>query len=266
MKYGEFDTRMKKYEFVTRTYLYTRTPAIIRIDGKSFHTFTHGFKKPFDDILFKSMQETMKFLCENIQGCVLGYNQSDEITLVLVDYKTLDTSPWFEYNIQKCSSIAASMATMAFNKAFSRNVSEFISSVKESESFYTSKYISVLERAVEKGAMFDARIFNIPKEEVCNNLLWRQNDAARNSVQMVGRAFFSDKQLYKKSCNEIQEMLFSEKGVNWDNYPTCYKRGSCCVRKVIEDSGKSKWFIDNEIPVFKGDGREYVNELVYVGE
>ena len=108
MKYDALGTRMKKYEYVTRTHLINRCPAIIRIDGKAFHTFTRGFKKPFDEILIKSMQETMKYLCENIQGCVLGYTQSDEITLVLVDYKKLDSCAWFDYNIQKMCSISSS--------------------------------------------------------------------------------------------------------------------------------------------------------------
>ena len=122
MKYDALGERMKKYEYVTRTHLMTRTPVIIRIDGKAFHTFTRRFKKPFDEILVKSMQETMKYLCENIQGCILGYTQSDEITLVLVDYKELDTCAWFDYNIQKMCSIVSSMATLAFNQIFTRNV------------------------------------------------------------------------------------------------------------------------------------------------
>ena len=105
-KRSEFDKRMKKYEYVSRTYLTTRTPVIIRIDGKCFHSFTRGFKKPFDEILSDTMQETMKYLCENIQGCVLGYTQSDEITLILVDYKDIDTCAWFDYNIQKCPNIS----------------------------------------------------------------------------------------------------------------------------------------------------------------
>ena len=82
--------RMKNnYENITRYYLTRRMPVIIRIDGKAFHTFTRGFKKPFDDVLVKTMQDTMKYLCENIQGCVLGYTQSDEISLVLTDYAEL---------------------------------------------------------------------------------------------------------------------------------------------------------------------------------
>ena len=259
-KRSEFDKRMKKYEYVSRTYLTTRTPVIIRIDGKCFHSFTRGFKKPFDEILSGTMQETMKYLCENIQGCVLGYTQSDEITLILVDYKDIDTCAWFDYNIQKCASVAASMATMAFNRTFSLKVSFFKDNILE-----LPKYIETLKRAAEKGAMFDARIFNIPKSEVCNNILWRQQDATRNSIQMVGHANFSDKQMHGKNTSQIQDMLMLEKGINWNDFPTKYKRGSCCVRKVNEQTGRSEWVIDNEIPIFKGEGRKYIDNLVFVG-
>ena len=93
--------RMKTYEYVSRTYLTRKLPVVIRIDGKAFHSFTRGFKKPFDEVLVKSMQDTMKYLCENIQGCVLGYTQSDEITLVLVDYQDRESCAWFDNNIQE---------------------------------------------------------------------------------------------------------------------------------------------------------------------
>lgn len=112
--------RMKGYEGVSRNFLTRRVPAIIRLDGKAFHTFTKGMEKPFDPVLTQAMQETMKYLCENIQGCVLGYTQSDEITLVLTDYATIQTDAWFGYNIQKMCSVSASMATMAFNREFER--------------------------------------------------------------------------------------------------------------------------------------------------
>ena len=260
-KRSEFDKRMKKYEYVSRTYLTTRTPVIIRIDGKCFHSFTRGFKKPFDEILSGTMQETMKYLCENIQGCVLGYTQSDEITLILVDYKDIDTCAWFDYNIQKCASVAASMATMAFNREFNDG---FWFYYQEHRSEVDEKYLIALERAKEKGAMFDARVFNIPKEEVCNNILWRQQDATRNSIQMVGHANFSDKQMHGKNTSQIQDMLMLEKGINWNDFPTKYKRGSCCVRKVNEQTGRSEWVIDNEIPIFKAEGRKYIDDLIYI--
>ena len=273
----ELGTRMKEfYEGVPKTRLVRRMPVAIRIDGKAFHTFTRGFQKPFDEILVKSMQDTMKYLCENIQGCVLGYTQSDEITLILVDYKHLNSDAWFDYEIQKMCSIAASMATMAFNKAFASNVA------KQSKRLYNeyleekdASYIDTLEIAMNKGAMFDARVFNIPKEEVYNLIYWRQLDATRNSIQMVGQANFSHKELQNKSCNMIQEMLFAEKGINWNDYPTYLKRGSCCIKTTIQNPNvdikdgaypKSIWMIDLDIPIFKGDGRQYIDKLIYIGE
>ena len=124
--HDDLGTRMKDYyETIPKTRLMRRTPVAIRIDGKAFHTFTRGLKKPFDKILIKSMQDTMKYLCENIQGCVFGYTQSDEITLILIDYQTLTSQAWFNYEVQKMCSIAASMATMAFNKAFKPNKTDF---------------------------------------------------------------------------------------------------------------------------------------------
>lgn len=113
----DLEKRMKTfYEQVPKTKLMRRCPVAVRIDGKSFRTFTKNLQKPFDEVLIKTMQDTMKYLCENIQGCVLGYTQSDEITLILVDYKKLTSSAWFNYEVQKICSVAAGMATMAFFK------------------------------------------------------------------------------------------------------------------------------------------------------
>ena len=269
----DLGTRMKEfYEQVPKFKLYRRTPVAIRIDGKAFHTFTRGFQKPFDEVLIKSMQETMKYLCENIQGCVLGYTQSDEITLILVDYKKLNSDAWFDYEIQKICSIAASMATMAFNRSFRYNA--------EIEMVFTKdeKYKETLLNAIVKGAMFDARCFNIPREEVTNLIYWRQLDATRNSIQMVGQANFSHKELQNKTCNDIQDMLMLEKGINWNDFPTHQKRGSCCVRNVVDITTKDiceeqewgepivktmvtahyDWVIDTEIPIFKSEGRDYI--------
>ena len=238
----ELGNRMKEYyESIPKTKLMRRTPVAIRIDGKAFHTFTRGFEKPFDRVLIKSMQETMKYLCENIQGCVLGYTQSDEITLILVDYKNLNSSAWFDYEVQKLCSVAASMATMAFNRICADKVKEFIYNDGKNyeNNFEEYKLCHVYKKAAYKGAMFDARAFNIPKEEVTNLIYWRQVDAKRNSIQSVGQAYFSHKELDKKSSDMIQCMLFEERGVNWNDYPTHLKRGSCCVKNkiVIESDG-----------------------------
>ena len=275
--HDDLGIRMKTfYEQIPKTKLMKRCPVAIRIDGKAFHTFTDGFQKPFDEVLIKSMQETMKYLCENIQNCVLGYTQSDEITLILIDYKKLTSSAWFDYEVQKLCSVAASMATMAFNKFFYNMVME-----ETAGGEFTEGIAGIHLNAAEKGAMFDARAFNIPKEEVTNLIYWRQVDAKRNSIQSVGQAYFSHKELDKKSSDMIQCMLFEERGINWNDYPTHLKRGSCCVKNkiVIESDGvvvtaqlrdttanENSWIIDNEIPIFKGEGRKYIDDLIFVGE
>ena len=289
--HDDLGTRMKEfYEQVPKTRLVRRMPVAIRIDGKAFHTFTRGFRKPFDHILIKTMQETTKYLCENIQGCVLGYTQSDEITLILVDYQKLTSSAWFDYEVQKLCSISASMATMVFNRVFVKNVDEWgrltfpnwdEGGTNEEVDVDLLKLNDAYQRAIGKGATFDARCFNIPKEEVTNLVYWRQLDASRNSIQMVGQANFSHKELQNKSCNDIQDMLMTQKGINWNDLPTYQKRGSCCVRNniVIESDGvkaiiqlrdtsksENEWIIDTDIPIFKGEGREYVDRLVFIGE
>ena len=268
MHKDDLGDRMKKYEYITRTHLMPRTPVIIRVDGKAFHSFTKGFKRPFDELLVQTMQETMKDMCKNIQGCVLGYTQSDEITLVLVDYQTLTTNAWFDYNIQKCASIAASMATMYFNKNFKKITDEyFCALLKENEFVFldpeNEKYYNTINKALQKGAMFDARVFNIPKEEVCNCILWRQQDASRNSIQMVAQSKFSHKELQGKSCDELQELLFQKHNINWNNLPTHLKRGSCCIRQQnINNPKRNPWVIDKEIPKFINDDRNYIEDLI----
>lgn len=253
MKKDNLGDRMKEfYENRAKTSLIRRIPVIIRIDGKAFHTFTKGFEKPFDSVMVKSMQDTMKYLCENIQGCVLGYTQSDEITLVLVDYNKLDTDAWFDYGVQKLCSVSASMATLAFNRSLFNHFNEFIYNLEE----FNDNLITAYKKAIKTGAMFDARCFNVPVEEVTNCILWRQQDATRNSIQAVGQANFSHKELQGLSTNQIQELLFSKKEINWNNFPTHLKRGSCCIKK--EDG----WYIDEEIPIFKGEGREYIEKLI----
>ena len=271
MKRDDLGNRMKTfYEQIPKTRLMRRTPVVIRIDGKAFHTFTRGFKRPFDDVLIKTMQETAKYLCENIQGCSLAYTQSDEISLLLIDYQRFETSAWFDYEIQKMCSISASMATMAFNKIFRDTVGELhIKGALEKE------YSCILYKAVQKGAMFDSRVFNIPREEVTNYFYWRQLDASRNSIQMVGQANFSHKELQNKSCNDIQDMLMTQKGINWNDFPTYQKRGSCVVKENYLDTTpestdseliRSRWIIDKNIPIFKGENREYIERFVNVGE
>jgi tRNA(His) 5'-end guanylyltransferase len=234
------------------------------------------------------MRETMKYLCKNIQGCVFGYTQSDEITLILVDYRRLNSDAWFDYEVQKMCSISASMATMAFNRFFAEEVHNFRNRMEYDDDGYLNNddynLWTIYKRAIGKGAMFDARCFNIPKEEVANLIYWRQIDASRNSIQMVGQAYFSYNELQHKSNSNIQDMLMEKYQINWNDYPTHLKRGSCCIKKPLKEYvrvvstekwGKSEsvlgvreygWVIDLEIPIFKGKDREYIERYIYFEE
>ena len=283
----DLGARMKDYyEQIPKIRLMRRTPVIVRVDGKAFHTFTKGFVKPFDEVLMKSMQETAKSLCENVMNCRLAYVQSDEISLLLIDYESVGSQAFFDYEIQKICSITASAATLAFNSAFRKNAEACAEQMSSKEadpnpadgrfsiptdSESRRKYEAVLRRAAEKGAMFDSRAFNVPKEEAANYFYWRQLDAARNSVQMVGHANFTQKELHGKSCSDIQDMLHERRGINWNDFPAYQKRGACCVRteKKVSFEGREivrhEWTIDREIPMFKGEGREYVERFVFVG-
>ena len=277
MDTSDLAKRMKDYEMRDRYFLQKRIPVAIRVDMRAGHTFTRGFKRPFDDIFMKSMQETAKYMCENMGNAKLAYVQSDEITIILTDYDTLETDCWFNYRTDKLCSISASMATMAFNKFFENNVENYIQNCAtdyEIDGLYgkgTPEYqlCEIYQKAAEKGAMFDARCFNIPKEEVTNLIYWRQLDATRNSIQMVGQANFSHKELQNKTCNMIQDMLHEQKGINWNDYPTVCKRGSACIYTEyanMNGSHNSGWIIDKEMPILKGEDRAYVDDLVYIGE
>lgn len=264
----DLGSRMKEfYENIPKTKLMRRTPVAIRIDGKAFHTFTRGFKKPFDDILIKAMTDTTEYLCKNIQGAKFGYSQSDEITLILIDYQTLNTSAWFDYEVQKICSIAASMATLKFNMAFKEAIlneewewknSLTPQSVEIQEAH--SNYIATLKKAAQKGAMFDARCFNIPKEEVANLIYWRQLDAMRNSIQMVAQANFPHKELQGLNQEALKEKLHLEKNIIWDNYPIYKQRGTAVYKSASGD-----WIIDKGMPILKYNWH-YIQDLINVGE
>lgn len=262
MKKDALSDRMKEnYEKRARTYLTRRTPVILRLDGKAFHTFTKGFERPYDKVFHEAMNETMMYLCKNIQGCKLGYTQSDEITLLLTDYDTLTTDAWFDYAVQKMCSVASSMATMAFNRSFQKAITNWWNANNSSNASVCEQYQRYVN-AYEKGAMFDCRCFNIPVNEVANCFVWRQQDATRNAIQMLGQTYFSHKQLDKKSTSDIQDMLMLEKGINFNDMPIEFKRGVCCVKVVEQDENvdikdgycpKSKWVLDKEIPIFSKD-------------
>ena len=239
----DFGDRMKRYENTFRYYLLPREPVIIRLDGAHFHTFLKHFRKPFDEVFSDCMCKTMEGLCRNVPGCVLGYTQSDEITLVLINDTNINTQTWFDGNLNKIVSTSAAMATLFFNKA-----------LKEVE--YSGGLADVYKKAAEIGATFDSRAFNIPKEEVTNAVYWRQKDALRNSVNMMGFANFPTETMDGKSVEQVKEML-DLINCSWSKIPVKFQRGICCIKDK-----DGKWFIDYKIPIFLGDDRSYIENLL----
>lgn len=261
------EDRMKSYyEKPYRIYLTHRTPVVIRLDARAGSNFTRHLNKPWDSSFGYAMQSTMKFLCENIQGCVLGYTQSDEISLLVIDYQSLDYDAFFANNLNKIVSLSASMATLEFNRAFDYWAYQNLwfdksgqMCTKDSLTEAGAEYEKAIDKCLAKGLCFDSRAFNVPREEVNNYFVWRQQDASRNSVQMLAQAHFSHKELDGKNISEQQDMLMTQKGINWNNVPTMLKRGSCYRLDIL---GDKKWSLDNEIPIFTQD-REYIDKLVY---
>lgn len=285
-KLTEFDKRMQNYKYTSDQSLMRRTPVIIQIDGMHFHTFTQGLDKPFDEVLVRSMQDTAKYLCENIQGCVLAYTQSDEINLLLIDYQRLDSQAWFDNRIQKLTSAAASLATLEFNRRFAERVRIMRTMVlhenhpdnSNEKTHETVKYLKKFG-ATKKGATFAACAFNLPQDEVTNFFYWRQQDAIRNSIQMIGQANFSHTELQHKSCEDIKQMLRDKSEATggtikpWEDYPMFLQRGTCIIKneEVLDQDDpeiykRFYWDVDENIPIFKGDGRNYINKLVYLDE
>jgi tRNA(His) guanylyltransferase len=223
--------RMKSfYEDRTRYKLTRRTNTIIRVDGKAFSNYTKGLERPFDAGLMEDMNKTTEYLCQNIQGAKFGYVQSDEISILITDYDDISTHAWFDGNLQKMASIAASLATAKFNqlrmqRAY-RNLE--VDQIDHGPTAYDMGISGVLDT---KLAMFDARVFQIPyQEEVINYFIWRQQDATRNSISSVAQSLYSPKELNGKKTGQMQEMIF-QKGINWNDYTPREKRGSL-IRKV----------------------------------
>ena len=256
--------RMKSYENAYRTHLPIRMPVIIRIDGKAFHTYTAGCEKPVDKGLVDVMNLTAIELCKTIQGSQVAYVQSDEISILLSNYQTLDTQSWFENNLQKMVSVAASIAGVTFTME---------SDAIWGSDDYQSASGDIHSYPIIKPAYFDARAFILPKEEVTNYFLWRQQDATRNSVQMLARSLYSHKECTDKNNSELQEMCF-QKGINWNDCPIPQRRGRCIVKKKSMKMAfnpqykrdvmaeRSEWAVDNEIPIFSVD-RKYIDRFVY---
>ena len=247
--------RMKLYEKVHSSALTPRMPLIIRVDGVAFHSLTKGFERPFDCRISDSMNAAAQALCKRIQGACFAYVQSDEISILIVDYKNLNSHSWFNKKLQKVVSVSAGIASSTF-----------------------TTHLREVEQA-ERIAAFDSRVIQIPREDVENYFLWRQKDCIRNSILSLGQANFSHPTLQGKDRHQIKDMLLDEKRIDWELDIPDYQQYGFIVKRVVSKSmaknpkteemvpmTRSSWDVLSA-PDFSTDPvrnmvREYVNQDV----
>ena len=259
--------RMKEnYESRSRTFLTRRTPVIMRLDGKAFHTYTKHLVKPFDEGLIEDMAATALFLCSEIQGAKVAYVQSDEISILITDFDKLTTSAWFDYNVQKMTSISASLASAKFNSLRLQRVFKEMEKlgrfsspmlIDDPNAIMFVRDMYEVNINTQDLAYFDSRVFNVPKEEVANYFLARQKDAVKNSIAMLAQSLYSHKELHGKNQSDMQELSF-QKGHNWNDLHWSKKRGSTIVKKTYvggEDLSKTDELGEPIITIFEEDGK-----------
>lgn len=227
--------RMKQYETVTRQTLPRRTYTVLRVDGRAFHTFLAHANKPWDDDVVRVMRATTQGLCGAVAGTVLGYTQSDEISLVLQDFESRETQPWFGGVVQKMASVAASTTTAIFLREYGAHFDP-----PEDDDYPT----------------FDARVFTVPDVvEVANYLVWRQRDCARNSVRALAHAEFGPAATHGKNTGELRTLLVVERGITWEtDVRAGLRRGWLCRKTGADVAGdpRTRWVTD-AAPEFTAD-------------
>lgn len=237
MDRDDIGDRFKGYESCWDFVLPRRLPLVIRVDGRAFHSLR--LTKPFDAAFSKAMELTAHALCQEIQGARWAFFQSDEISVIARDDMSLQSQPWLGKRLSKLLSLSAAIATSAFNVV-----------------------------GPAEAVQFDARAFVLPSlDEVVNYCIWRQQDAARNSVSMLARSVFSHKQCHLKTSDDLIEML-REAGKPWEETPERFKRGAvvskATVEKLVLATGevcqRSEWKTDEAPPIFTKD-REYLTAL-----
>ncbi len=281
--------RMKEYEYVTRNKLINRLPVIIRLDGKAFHNFTKGFDKPVDDIMAETMKLTTKALCEKIQSVVMGYTQSDEISLVLMNTSNKSSELWFNNNLSKIISVSASIVTCEFNKIFAEAVEKKLNETRqmldypdiddcEDESTPLEQEYRKLLRFKEKEftALFDSRAFNVPENEVVNYFIWRQRDCQKNAVSSTARTLFSHKSLYGLSSKKMVEKMKDEKDFIFEEkIPLSFRNGVTFIKEETKRVGTDNFgkecigYSKQWVPIdgtknFEDDPEFYLNYLEVV--
>lgn len=256
---------IKQYEECYNFKIPKRVSYIIRLDMRAGHSFTKGFDKPYDKVFIRSMYDTMLYLCKNIQGCQFGYVESDEISLLIYETNP-EAEPWFANRVQKICSISSSMATLQFNRIFKQESELWDTkwATTEPNGEALSKAYNI---AMKNGATFDARVFVIPENVIGPYFIWRQNDCTRNSILGLSQKYMSHKDMKGLKCNDLQNVLLTKYNINWNNFSTVEKRGTCAYKALVDpEKEQYDWKLDFEMPILMEDRSFVVDKIVFFEE
>ena len=221
MNFKTLEEKQLYYRSLTDYKLLPNSYIVIMIDGRSFSTkIKNKFNKPFDDDFITMMNETAKYACENISGCLLAYTQSDEISFIVRDNLNEDSDSFFGYRLCKIQSLVASMVTSKFNRLALEKW------IKDNPG-----------KDIDKAPLyeFDCKAWNVPSDnDALGWLIYRQNDCRRNSIQQTAQTYFSHKQLIGKKCDEQKEMLYDQKDIDWDSFETGKRIGRMIMKTEVK--------------------------------
>ena len=273
MRFKTLKQKQEYYRSLTDYRLLPNSYVIVMLDGRGFSKkIKNKFRKPFDKRFVNAMNNTAKYLCENISGCKFAYVQSDEISLVLTDFETPETSSFFDYRLSKLLSICASAATAKFNSCMLET------KLAESLSIYapSSANVESVGEVLKDNPLyeFDCKAWNVPTwNDVYGWILYRQLDCFRNSKQQTAQTYFVHKELVGLNCDEQIEKLKNEKSVVWACFDNGLKYGRFIYRGIEQKISKDgtpfermKFHIHPAFPISTPEGKQTFLECANIPE
>lgn len=186
-------------------------PLMARLDGRSFSSFTANFARPYDTRLTNLMIDTTKFLVEKTQA-VLGYTQSDEISLMWNVEEDSCSQYLFDGRFQKMTSILAAYAT----------------------GYFVSHLASAIPEKAGEIPLFDCRVWQVPTlMDAYSTFWWREKDAIKNSITMAASTKFSHKALHGVN-GQTKKAMLREVGIEFDDYPESFRHGTYIAPVTVQ--------------------------------
>ncbi len=257
MEYRKPDKTKSYYENMNFNFLKRSDMAAVAVSGEDFDSYTANFQKPYDNIFLTAMNRTLEYLCSSIPTCVFGYTKEFELYVFFEAPENFESPSWFNYDTNKISTLSASMATLKYNETFNKTARSYVMSGDNFDETRKFTAMQAYVSAIESGALFTAKCFNIKKEQIPDYIYLLQKQTLENSIRKMGSAYFDEESLKGKTSSEIQFMVFDRNGTNFDSYPAAFKHGSACVKNRDRE-----WTIDADFPLLKTGADGCIKEIL----